>query len=179
MVPLGLFSLGICLFLISAAFSRHVGYGVFIPYGIFTGGIGLIAAGMFALRAESDAGAIPYGGTAFTLLGTFFASSAFYQWFFLPSSQAPDAELAWIALAWTIVLLALAVVSFNVPTIPGPGKLLWVLIFAGFFFAWLNGAFHMDWARTVAGACGILAAILAWAGGFMTLRIGAGPAGGR
>ena len=165
MVPLGLFSLGVSVFLLSADFSHWIDAGAYIPYGIFTGGIGLLIAGIFALSSSAD-----FGGAAFTLLGSFFVATGIYQWFFLATAKAPNADLGWVALAWTVVLLFLSIAVFNVPVVPGPGKVMWVALFLTFFFAWLAAAFGLGWAGTAASVVGIITAILAWIGGLVTLR---------
>ncbi len=165
MVPLLLFSLGVSIFLLSGNAWGSVSDGGYASFALFTGGLGSLIAGFWAYRAGNT-----FGFVAASALGTFFASSAFYHWFFV--STAPDAAMnrAWISLAWTVVFGFLALASVRVPEIPGPGKLMWFLIFVFFLFRWIGPAFHLDVALKVEAITGIIVAILAMVGGFLTLR---------
>ncbi len=169
MIPLLLFSLGVSIFLLSGNAWGYVSDGAYASFALFTGGLGSLIAGFWAYRTGNTAGN-RFGFVAASALGTFFASSALYHWFF--ASTAPDAAMnrAWISLAWTVVFGFLALASVRVSEIPGPGKVMWFLIFVFFLFRWIGPAFHLDVALKVEAVTGIIVAIFAMIGGFITLR---------
>ena len=173
MIPLGLFSLGIATFLLAGQFGGWIDASQFVPYGIFTGGLAMMVAGIIALREDN-----PFAGTAFSLIGSFFVAVGFDLWFFASGEKNPGVDLAWVAIAWAVVLLLLAMASFGVTQMPMPGKIMWVILFLAFLFAWISTAFHMDWARTAASIAGIIVAIMAVLGGYMSLRQVMADAGG-
>jgi succinate-acetate transporter protein len=165
MIPLALFSLGVSIFLLAGNAWGSVSDGGYATFALFTGGLGCLIVCILAYRAGAIFGYVSTGA-----LGTFFASSAFYHWFFTSAAQNPVMSHGWMAGAWAVVFFFIAIASFGAAEIPAPGKLLWVLLFLFFLFRWLNVALHMDWALKVEAIDGIIAAILAWIGGFVTLR---------
>jgi succinate-acetate transporter protein len=173
MVPLGLFSLGVATFLLAGQFGGWIDALQFVPYAIFTGGLAMMVAGIMALREDN-----PFAGTAFSLIGSFFVAVGFDVWFFASGEKNHGADLAWVTLAWAVVLLLLALASFGVARMPMPGKIMWVILFLGFLLAWISAAFQMDWARTAASIAGIIVAIMAVLGGYMSLREVMADAGG-
>jgi succinate-acetate transporter protein len=166
MIPLALFSIGVSIFLLAGNAWGSVSDGGYASFALVTGGLGCLIACIFAYRAGAIFG---YVGTG--ALGTFFASSALYHWFFASSAQDQAMNHGWLVGAWTVVFFFVAIASFGAIEVPAPGKLLWVLLFLFFLFRWINVGLHVDWALKVEAIDGFLAAILAWIGGFVTLRL--------
>ena len=164
MIPLMLFSLGISIFLLAGNAWGAVSHGAYAVFALFTGGLGSLIACILAYRAGN-----PFGYVASGALASFFASSALYHWFFAPTAADIATNAAWISLAWTAVFGLLALASLRVPEIPGPGKLMWVLLFVFFLFRWIGPAFHLDFALKVEAIVGFIVAILAVVGGYVTL----------
>jgi succinate-acetate transporter protein len=163
-VPLGLFSLGISIFLLSGNAWGALSDGSYTSFGLITGGLGMLIAGYWELRVGNV-----FGGVSFSLLGTFFGSSAIYHWFFASSAKDPTVSLAWISFTWLVVVGLLAILSYRA-NITLPGAILWTLLFLFFAFRWISGAFHVDIAMKIAAVDGIIVALMAWTGGFVVLR---------
>jgi succinate-acetate transporter protein len=76
-VPLLLFVLGISIFLLAMNAWGMVPNEGYAPFALFTGGLGGLIVCVLAFRVGN-----PYAYVAAGAVGTFFASSAFYHWFF-------------------------------------------------------------------------------------------------
>jgi succinate-acetate transporter protein len=166
-VPLLLFVLGVSIFLLAMNAWGMVPNEGYAPFALFTGGLGGLIVCVLAFRAGN-----PYGYVAAGAVGTFFASSAFYHWFFSSTASNPASTHGWIGLAWMVVFGFLALASLRAPDIPGPGKLMWVLLWVFFLFRWLYAMFNLDFALTVEAIAGILVAIMAVIGGYTMLGAG-------
>src|ERR1700730_397647 len=97
-VPLGLFGLGVSIFLLSGFAWGAISDASYTSFGLITGGLGMLIAGFWAFRIGNV-----YGATSLSALGTFFGSSAVYHWFFAPTAKDPSMNLAWISFAWLVV----------------------------------------------------------------------------
>ncbi len=165
MIPLGLFSLGVSIFLLSGFAWGALSDASYTSFALITGGLGLLTTGFWAFRAGNV-----FGGVSASVVGTFFASSAIYHWFFASNAKDPMTNMAWISFAWAVVVGFLALASFSAKYVPLRGRILWILLFLFFAFRWIAGGFHVDVALKIAAVDGILVAIMAWVGGFMLLR---------
>ena len=164
MIPLGLFGLGVAIFLYGAYLLHWItGFGALAAFGLGAGGLGMLTTGYWAFRAHNA-----FGGVAQSTVGLFFVSSGAYFWFF--ASSAPDrwADTGWVALAYAVVVGFLAIASFNAK-VPIQASILLIVLCLFFILVWVGAAFHMPSALGAAGIAAIIAAILAWIGGFLRL----------
>src|SRR5215469_12804897 len=136
MIPLGLFSIGVGLFVVGGEFLGGPGVGAYIAFGLFTAGLGALITGFWAFRADNV-----FGGVAQSVIGTLFVSFAMYDWFFYPSAKDSYADLAWAAAAAAIVIGMIAFASFKA-NIPRPASVTLVLLFLFLVFLWAANAFH-------------------------------------
>jgi len=164
MVPVGLFSLGVSIFLLSGFLYGAISIAPFTAFGLIAGGAGLLIAGYWAFRADNI-----FGGVSFSTIGALFAAGAFYAWIFLPNSKNPDPDISWTLLAVSIVVLFLTIASFKA-NLPNVARMLWGLLFLTFFVDWSSIAFHVQSLDKVAGVIGIITAIFAWLGALNVLR---------
>lgn len=164
MIPLGLFSIGVGLFIAGGRFYGAVpDAGPFIAFGLFTAGLGALITGSWAFRANNV-----FGGVAQSVIGMLFASFAIYDWFFSASAKNWNADFAWIAFAAGVVVGMIAFASFKA-NIPRLASVTLVMLFLFLVSLWAGSAFHSPTMFQVGGVIAILAAILAWIGGLMAL----------
>lgn len=155
-VPFGLACYGICVFLLSAfLIGKLPGPQALIGFALFTGGVGMFVAGVWAFRVGST-----FGGTVLTGYGAFWASLATYLWFFIGSSKDVSADLAWVSLPWAIFTgyVALNSLKAKAPLITA----VLVILFFAFALVWVANAFNVAAAGKFAGYLGIISALVAW-----------------
>jgi uncharacterized protein len=159
-LPFGLLCYGVSVFILSGFLWGSLQPTPLIGYAIFTGGVGMILAALAAYRAGNTFATTLLGG-----YGVFWASTAFYLWFFAPRSANMSADLAWIALAWGIFTGYMFVASLR--TNLQPVQILMGLLFVLFVFLWIATAFNTGaWALKIAAIAGVLSALDAWAESF-------------
>ena len=164
MIPLGLFSIGVGLFVVGGEFyGAGVGVGGYIAFGLFTAGLGALITGFWAFRADNI-----FGGVAQSVIGLLFASFAMYDWLFYSSAKDPYADLAWAAAASAIVVGLIAFASFKA-SIPRLASVTIVMLFLFLVFLWAANAFHSPTMYQVSGVIAIITAIMAWIGGLIRL----------
>jgi succinate-acetate transporter protein len=164
MIPLGLFSIGIGLFIVGGEFYGAVpDVSPFIAFGMCTAGLGALITGYGAFRADNI-----FGGVAQSVIGLLFVSFAMYDWFFYASAKDSRVDLAWAAAAAAIVIGLIAFASFKA-NIPRPASVTLVLLFLFLAFLWAANAFSAPAMLQVSGVIAILTAIMAWFGGLMRL----------
>jgi len=164
MIPLGLFSIGVGLFIVGGQLYGGVrDAGPFIAFGLFTSGLGALITGSWAFRADNV-----FGGVAQSVIGMLFASFAIYDWFFYASAKNSDADFAWMACASGVVIGMIAFASFKA-NIPRLASVTLVMLFLFLVFLWAGSAFHSPTMLQVDGVIAILTAIMAWIGGLMRL----------
>ncbi|HYK53253.1 MAG TPA: GPR1/FUN34/YaaH family transporter [Candidatus Eremiobacteraceae bacterium] len=163
MIPLGLFSIGVGLFIVGGEFIGGPGVGAYIAFGLFTAGIGALITGYWAFRADNI-----FGGVAQSIIGAFFISFAMYDWLFYSSAKDPYADLAWGAAAAAIVVGMIAFASFKA-SIPRLASVTLLGLFLFLVFLWAANAFHSMTMLLVSGVIAILTAIMAWIGGLIRL----------
>jgi len=164
MIPLGLFSIGVGLFVVGGEFLGALqGASAFIAFGLFTAGLGALITGFWAFRADNV-----FGGVAQSVIGLLFASFAMYDWFFYASAKDAYADLAWAAAAAAIVVGMIAFASFKA-NIPKPASVTIVMLFLFLVFLWAGNAFHSPTMFQVSGVIAILTAVMAWIGGLIRL----------
>ena len=163
MIPLGLFSIGVGLFVVGGEFLGGPGVGAYIAFGLFTAGLGALITGYWAFRADNV-----FGGVAQSVVGILFASFAMYDWFLYPSAKDAYSDLAWGAAASAIVIGLIAFASFKA-NIPRLASVTLVLLFLFLVFLWAANAFHSMNMLEVSGGIAILTAIMAWIGGLIRL----------
>jgi succinate-acetate transporter protein len=155
-VPFGLACYGICVFLLSAfLLGKLPGPQGLIGFAMFTGGVGMLIAGVLAFRVGST-----FGGTVLTGYGVFWSSLATYLWFLIGSSKDVSADLAWASFAWGIFTGYVALNSLKVKA-PLITAVLFILLIV-FALVWIANAFHVAQAATIAGYLGIISAFVAW-----------------
>jgi uncharacterized protein len=155
-LPLGLLCYGVSVFILSGFLWGKLHPEPVIGYALFAGGLGMILAALGTYRTGNTFATTLLGG-----YGVFWASTAFYLWFFAAKSPNMGADLGWIAVAWGVFTgyMFLASLRTSMPAV----ELLVGFLFLVFFFVWLNSAFHVGmWAPKVAAVFGILSAIDAW-----------------
>ena len=164
MIPLGLFSIGIGLFIVGGElYGALPDAGPYIAFGLFTAGLGALTTGFWAFRADNI-----FGGVAQSIIGMLFASFAIYDWFFYATAKNSGADLAWMSAAAAIVIGMIAFASFKA-NIPRPASVSLVMLFLFLVFLWAGNAFHSQMILQVAGVIAILTAIMTWIGGLMRL----------
>jgi uncharacterized protein len=155
-LPFGLLCYGVSVFILSGFLWGALEPQPLIGYAIFTGGVGMLLASLAAYRAGNTFATTLLGG-----YGAFWASTAFYLWFFAGKSGNMSADLAWITIAWGIFTGYMLIASMR--TGLQPVQLLLGLLFGLFVFVWIAMAFHTGaWALKLAAIFGILSAIDAW-----------------
>jgi succinate-acetate transporter protein len=155
-LPFGLLCYGVSVFILSGFLWGRLEPTPLIGYALFTGGAGMVLAALAAYRGGNTYATTLLGG-----YGVFWASTAFYLWFFAPRSANMSADLAWIAVAWGIFTAYMFVASLR--TTLQPVQLLLGLLLVTFLFVWIATAFHTGtWALKIAAIAGILSAIDAW-----------------
>ena len=166
MIPLGLFSIGIGLFLAGGLFvGALTDGGPFIAFGLFTAGLGALITGFWAFRADNI-----FGGVAQSVVGMVFASFAMYDWFFYATAKNNEVDHAWMFAASAIVVGMIAFASFKA-NIPRLASATLVLLFLFLAFVWAGFAFHSPLLSQIGGAIAILTAIMAWIGGLLRLLL--------
>jgi succinate-acetate transporter protein len=164
MIPLGLFGIGLGLFVVGGQFYRLVpDTGPFIAFGLITAGIGSLISGFWAFRADNV-----FGGVAQSTIGLIFASFATYDWVFAASARDRSADLAWMSAAAAIVvgMIAFASLKANIPKL---ASVTLGMLFLFLVFLWAANAFQSPTLYQVSGVIAILTAIMAWVGGLMQL----------
>jgi uncharacterized protein len=155
-LPFGLLCYGVSVFILSGFLWGSLEPSPVIGYAIFTGGAGMLLAAIAAYRAGNTYATTLLGG-----YGTFWASTAFYFWFFAAKSANMPADIAWIAVAWGIFTAYMLVASLrtNLQAVQFLLGLLLVL----FVFLWIAMTFHVGtWTLKVAAIAGVLSALDAW-----------------
>lgn len=164
MIPLGLFSIGVGLFIVGGQLYGTVpDAGPFIAFGLFTAGLGSLITGFWAFRADNI-----FGGVAQSIIGLLFASFATYNWFFYASAKNSSDDLAWMSAAAGIVIGMIAFASLKA-NIPRLASVTLGMLFLFLVFMWAGNAFHSPPMLQVSGVIAILTAIMAWVGGLMRL----------
>jgi len=164
MIPLGLFSIGVGLFIVGGEFyGAGLSVGAYIAFGLFTAGLGALITGFWAFRADNV-----FGGVAQSVIGLLFASFAMYDWLFFPSAKDPYVDLAWAAAAAAIVVGIISFASFKAK-IPRLASVTLVMLCLFLVFLWAANAFHAPTMLQVSGVIAILTAIMAWIGGLIRL----------
>ncbi|HTJ27723.1 MAG TPA: acetate uptake transporter [Candidatus Limnocylindria bacterium] len=155
-LPFGLLCYGVSVFILSGFLWGSLEPTPVIGYAIFTGGMGMVLAALAAYRAGNTYATTLLGG-----YGTFWASTAFYLWFFAAHSANMTADLAWIAVAWGIFTAYMLVASLrtNLQAV----QLLLGLLLVLFIFLWIAMTFHTGaWTLKIAAIAGVLSALDAW-----------------
>jgi succinate-acetate transporter protein len=155
-IPFGLLCYGVCVFLLSGFLWGKLQPTPVIGYAIFAGGVGMFLAAIAAYREGSTFGATLLAGYA-----AFWASTAFYLWFFAPKSASVAIDLSWIIIPWAVFTgyMFFASRRTNLQTI----QLLLLLLFIAFVLTWIPMAFHAGAVLLkIAAIAGILSAIDAW-----------------
>ena len=164
MIPLGLFSIGVGLFVVGGEFVTGArDAGAFIACGLITAGLGALITGYWAFRADNV-----FGGVAQSVIGLLFASFAIYDWFFYAVAKNSNADLAWMAFAASVVVGMIAFASFKA-NIPRLASVTLVMFFLFLAFLWAGSAFQTPILFLVSGVIAILTAIMAWIGGLIRL----------
>jgi uncharacterized protein len=142
-----------------------------VGYALFCGGLGLILAAFATYRMGNT-----FATTMLAGYGVFWASTAFYLWFFAARSANLNADLGWISVPWAVftAFMFLASLRTNLPAV----QVLLGTLFLVYFFVWLHSAFHFDWALRVAAVWGIISAIDAAFGSYHDVMDSLGPARG-
>jgi succinate-acetate transporter protein len=155
-LPFGLLCYGVCVFILSGFLWGVLEPQALIGYAIFTGGAGMLLAAIAAYRAGNTYATTLLGG-----YGVFWASTAFYLWFFAGKSANMSADLAWIVVAFGIftAYMLVATMRTGLQSI----ELLMGLLLVLFAFVWIAMAFHTGaWALKIAAVAGVLSALDAW-----------------
>jgi succinate-acetate transporter protein len=155
-LPLGLLCYGVSVFILSGFLWGKLQPQPVVGYALFTGGLGMILTAIAAYRAGNTFATTLLGG-----YGAFWASTAFYIWFFAGTSANMNADLGWIAVAWGVFTgyMFLASLRTSMPAV----EVLLGFLFLVFLFLWIGMAFHTGtWALKIAAVFGILSAIDAW-----------------
>jgi succinate-acetate transporter protein len=127
-----------------------------IGYAVFTGGLGMVLASLAAYRAGST-----FGATLLAGYGVFWASTAFYLWFFAPKSANVFVDLSWILIPWTIFTGYMLVCSLK--TQLHAVQLLLALLFVALLLIWLVAALHLPALfMKIAAILAIVSALDAW-----------------
>ena len=164
MIPLGLFSIGVGLFIAGGRFYGAVpDAGPFIAFGLFTAGLGALITGFWAFRADNI-----FGGVAQSVIGMLFASFAAFDWLFSASAKNWNADFAWMASAAALVIGMIAIASFKA-NIPRLASATLLMLFLFLVLLWAGSAFHSQTMFQVGGVIAILTAIMAWIGGLTRL----------
>jgi uncharacterized protein len=155
-LPFGLLCYGVSVFILSGFLWGSLQPTPLIGYAVFTGGLGMILAGLAAYRTGNT-----FATTLLCGYGTFWASTAFYLWFFAARSANSAADLSWIAVAWGIFTAYMLVASLR--TSLQPVQLLLGLLLVLFVFLWIAMTFNTGtWALKIAAIAGVLSALDAW-----------------
>ena len=155
-LPFGLLCYGVSVFILSGFLWGKLEPQPLVGYALFTGGLGMLLASLAEYRAGNTFATTLLGG-----YGVFWASTAFYIWFFAGKSANLNADFGWIAVAWGIFTAYMFVASLrtNMPTV----ELLMGFLLLLFVFLWIAMAFHTGtWALKIAAIMGIFSAIDAW-----------------
>ena len=155
-IPFGLLCYGVSVFILSGFLWGTLTPTPVIGYAVFTGGVGMFLAALAAYRAGST-----FGATLLAGYGAFWASTAFYLWFFAPKATNVFVDLSWIVIPWTIFTGYMLICSLktNLQAV----QLLLALLFVAFVLIWLVAALHLPAVlMKVAAIVAILSAIDAW-----------------
>ena len=164
MIPLGLFSIGVGLFIAGGQlYTGARDAGPFIAFGLCTAGLGALITGYWAFRADNI-----FGGVAQSAIGLLFTSFAIYDWFFYTSAKDSNADFAWMAFAAAVVLGLIAFASFKA-NIPRLASVTLVMFFLFLAFLWAGSAFNSPTMLQVSGVIAILTAVMGWIGGLLRL----------
>lgn len=155
-IPFGLLCYGVSVFILSGFLWGTLTPTPVIGYAVFTGGVGMFLAAIAAYRAGSTFGATLLAGYA-----AFWASTAFYFWFFAPKTANVLLDLSWIVIPWLIFTGYMLLCSLK--TQLHAVQLLLALLFAAFVLIWLVAGLHLPaLLMKVAAICAIASAIDAW-----------------
>src|SRR5215472_29661 len=153
--PLGVASLGIAVTVWSAYLAGWLPDPQPVALvTLFTGGIGMLIAGIIAFRENA-----PFGGAFYIAMSTFWASAGFYFWFFTGGMKDLNADVAWVFAPWAIFvgIATLGTMRMGSPLI----TLGSVLFFLELLLVWVGSAFHLGPIVMQIGAvAGILSAIV-------------------
>lgn len=155
-IPFGLLCYGVSVFILSGFLWGTLTPSPVIGYAVFTGGVGMFLAALAAYRAGST-----FGATLLAGYGAFWASTAFYLWFFAPKSTNVFVDLSWIVIPWLIFTGYMLICSLktNLQAV----QLLLALLFVAFVLIWLVAGLHLPAVlMKVAAIVAILSAIDAW-----------------
>lgn len=156
-IPFGLLCYGVSVFILSGfLWGGLPSTQPVVGYALFTGGLGMFLAAIAAYRAGST-----FGATLLAGYGAFWASTAFYFWFFAPRSANVNLDLSWIVVPWAVFTgyMLLCSLRTNLQAV----QLLLGLLFVALVLVWLATALHLP-ALTlrIAAIFTILSAIDAW-----------------
>jgi succinate-acetate transporter protein len=152
-LPFGLLCYAVSVFILSGFLWGKLEPQPLVGYALFSGGLGMVLAAIAAYRMGNTFAATLLGG-----YGVFWASTAFYLWFFAAKSTNLNADLGWITVAWGVFTgyMFLASLRTSLPAV----EVLLGFLFLVFFFVWLHSAFHVGiWALKIAAVLGICSAI--------------------
>jgi len=155
-LPFGLLCYGVCVFMLSGFLWGALEPQALIGFAIFTGGAGMVLAALAAYRSGNTYATTLLGGYGF-----FWASFAFYLWFFAGKSANLSADLAWIAVAFGVftAYMLVATMRTGIQTL----EVLMGLLLVVFAFVWIGMVFHTGpWALKIAAVAGVLSALDAW-----------------
>jgi succinate-acetate transporter protein len=156
-IPFGLLCYGVSVFILAGfLWGGLPNPQPAIGYALFTGGLGMFLAALAAYRAGSTFGATLLAGYA-----SFWASTAFYFWFFAPKSANVNLDLSWIVVPWAVFTGYMLICSLR--TNMQAVQLLLALLFVALVLLWLATALHMPpMTLKIAAILAILSAIDAW-----------------
>lgn len=152
--PLALACLGISVFIWSATLGGWLpDTQVVSLVSIFTGGIGLLAAGIIAFREGAA-----FGGAFNVGISTFWFSLGFFYWFFYASAKNINADGAWFLAAWGIFVGIGALGTLRMKSMLL--TLSATLFFLVFPLGWIYSVFHTGViVLQIAGIAGILSSL--------------------
>jgi succinate-acetate transporter protein len=155
-VPFGLLCYGVSVFMLSGFLWGALTTQPVVGYAIFTGGVGMFLAAIAAYSAGRT-----FGATLLAGYGAFWASTAFYLWFFAPKAANVGLDLSWIVVPWMVFTAYMLACSLR--TNFQAVQLLLGLLLAAFVLVWLSTALHMGaLPLKIAAILAILSAIDAW-----------------
>ena len=153
--PLGVASLGIAVTVWSAYLAGWLPDPQPVALvTLFTGGIGMLVAGIIAFREN-----VSFGGAFYIAMSTFWTSVGFFYWFLAGAVKDVATDASWVAAPFAIFvgIATLGTMRMRSPLI----TLGSVLFFLELLLVWIWGAFHLGTIALQTGAvAGILSAIV-------------------
>lgn len=153
-VPLGLACFAISVFMLSGYLWGSLQAQTIVATSLFVGGAGLLLTAVAAYRRGDTLDATWMGAYS-----VFWASLAFYMWFFAGKTTSMNADMGWLAVAWGVFTAYMFVVSLRAKSALVSLQL--ILFFILFLFVWIGAAFNVASADRVAAIAGIVSAIVA------------------